>query len=195
MKKVNEKAVASTATETVNNNVNMTNEEIVSLVETNVNDRYSNWGADRTIKDEENELKGLDLIKGVDERFIRLNKFWHNRTKYREVYKEIKNELEAQGIDIVDWMQTTIRPQVEENDMALIIKALSRMKYALNYHKPREGQTRKANLITIKIDGNLYQVDKLKLSELKTSITDRDELKAKLIEVAKPIETTEELEF
>lgn len=195
MKKVNEKAVASTATETVNNNVNMTNEEIVSLVETNVNDRYSNWGADRTIKDEENELKGLDLIKGVDERFIRLNKFWHNRTKYREVYKEIKNELEAQGIDIVDWMQTTIRPQVEENDMALIIKALSRMKYALNYHKPREGQTRKANLITIKIDGNLYQVDKLKLSELKTTITDRDELKAKLIEVAKPIETTEELEF
>lgn len=195
MKKVNEKAVASTATETVNNNVNMTNEEIVNLVETNVNDRYSNWGADRTIKDEENELKGLDLIKGVDERFIRLNKFWHNRTKYREVYKEIKNELEAQGIDIVDWMQTTIRPQVEENDMALIIKALSRMKYALNYHKPREGQTRKANLITIKIDGNLYQVDKLKLSELKTTITDRDELKAKLIEVAKPIETTEELEF
>lgn len=195
MKKVNEKAVASTATETVNNNVNMTNEEIVNLVETNVNDRYSNWGADRTIKDEENELKGLDLIKGVDERFIRLNKFWHNRTKYREVYKEIKNELEAQGIDIVDWMQTTIRPQVEENDMALIIKALSRMKYALNYHKPREGQTRKANLITIKIDGNLYQVDKLKLSELKTSITDKDKLKAKLIEVAKPIETTEELEF
>lgn len=193
MKKVNEKAVVSTATETANNN--MTNEEIVSLVETNVNDRYSNWGADRTIKDEENELKGLDLIKGVDERFIRLNKFWHNRTKYREVYKEIKNELEAQGIDIVDWMQTTIRPQVEENDMALIIKALSRMKYALNYHKPREGQTRKANLITIKIDGNLYQVDKLKLSELKTTITDRDELKAKLIEVAKPIETTEELEF
>lgn len=194
MKKVNEKAVASTATETVNT-VNMTNEEIVATVEANVNDRYSNWGADRTIKDEENELKGLDLIKGVDERFIRLNKFWHNRTKYREVYKEIKNELEAQGIDIVDWMQTTVRPQVEENDMSLIIKALSRMKYALNYHKPREGQTRKANLITIKIDGNLYQVDKLKLSELKTTITDRDELKAKLIEVAKPIETTEELEF
>lgn len=187
MKKVNEKAVAS-ANE-------MSNKEIVALVQENVKERYSNWGADRTIEDEENELKGLDLIKGVDPRFVRLNKFWHNRPKYREVYAEIKAELESQGIDIVDWLQSTVRQQVEQNDMSLIIKALSRMKYALNYHKPREGQTRKANLITIKIDGNLYQVDKLKLSELKTSITDKNELKAKLIEVAKPIETSEDLEF
>lgn len=190
MKKVNNEAVNSTAA-----NNELTNDKILELVETQTKERYSNWGADRTIKDEENELKGLDLIKGVDPRFIRLNKAWHNRPLYREIYKEIKEELEAQGIDIVDWMQTTVRPQVEENDMALIIKALSRMKYALNYHKPREGQTRKANLITIKIDGKLYQVDKLKLSELKTTITNRDELKAKLIEVAKPIETSEELEF
>lgn len=189
MKKINEKAVNSTANEA------MSNEQIVSLVENNPKERYSNWGADRTIEDESNELKGLDLINGVDERFIKLNKLWHNRTKYREVYKEIKEELEAQGIDIVEWMQSTVRKQVEDNDMSLIIKALSRLKYALNYHKPREGQSRKMNLITIKIDGSLYQVDKLKLSELKSTISDKNELKAKLIEVAKPIETSEDLEF
>lgn len=187
MKKVQE-AVNSTAANF------LSNDEIIAIVTEQTKERYSNWG-DRTIEDEINDLKGLDLIQGVDERFIRLNKVWHNRPKYREVYKEIKEELEAQGIDIIDWMQDTVRKQVEENDMALIIKALSRMKYALNYHKPREGQTRKANLITIKIDGNLYQVDKLKLSELKTTVTDRDEMKAKLLEFAKPIETTEELEF
>lgn len=188
MKKLNETAVNSTANE-------MNNEQIISLVENNPKERYSNWGADRTIEDEANELRGLDLLQGIDPRFVKLNKAWHNRPLYRQIYNEIKSELEASGIDIVDWLQSTVRHQVENNDMSLIIKALSRAKYALNYHKPREGQTRKANLITIKIDGSLYQVDKLKLSELKTSITDKNELKNKLIEVAKPIETSEDLEF
>lgn len=188
MKKLNETAVAA-------NENQMSNEQIVLLVENNPKERYSNWGADRTTEDEANELRGLDLLQGIDPRFIKLNKFWHNRPKYREVYNEIKAELESQGIDIVDWMQSTVRKQVEQNDMALVIKALSRAKYALNYHKPREGQSRKANLITIRIDGGLYQVDKLKLSELKTTISDKNELKAKLIEVAKPIETSEDLEF
>lgn len=189
MKKLQNEAVNSA------NESQMSNEQIVALVENNPKERYSNWGADRTLQDEENELKGLDLINGVDPRFIALNKAWHNRPLYRKIYSEIKAELEASGIDIVDWLQTVVRPQIENNDMSLIIKALSRAKYALNYHKPREGQVRKQNLITIKIDGSLYQVDKLKLSELKSSISDKNELKAKLIEVAKPIETSEDLEF
>lgn len=199
MKKTNEKQAqvenAPATVEQATPTTFLTNEEIIEMVEKNPKDRYSNWSGERTIQDEADELRGLDMLKGIDSKAVELAKLWHNRSAYREKLAEIRKEHEAAGIDTNTWMQENVREQVEGNEISLQTKAISRLRYLLNYHKPREGSKSKKNLITIKIGEDFYRIDKVALTALKNAAKDKNELRELLLKAAKPIEATDELSF
>ena len=111
-----------------------------------------------------------------------LAKWWEVKPARAEIKKAIYAEATQRGYMGEDWMQNHIGKEIER--YSNIAEAVARLNYAKTMYKPR--REIKTNLITtaVRIEGQLYDVPRALYNELVESKTDRETMKAKLLEVA-----------
>lgn len=142
-------------------------------------------------------LAGLDVCAAtfngfLPESFILLSKWWENKAARNELKKILDAEAEAAGVDTVTYMQDVIGNKVRA--LANMNDAIQRMCYVVTYFKPRENA--KANMIDIRIDGEVYTINRNTLTEIRQQYgDDREAIKeaAKAAGQLKATATIEEL--
>lgn len=139
--------------------------------------------------DEEREVRvqaGLATISElvgdkINPLVIELARYWEEMPKRKLIKQLIDAEAAALHLNKDAYLQVKLRENVER--LAEIATAIDRMKYAINYFKPREGikvQTRQ-----IVIDGISYIIDVEVAAEAKIKFADdREALKAYIIQHA-----------
>lgn len=152
---------------------------------------YSNY-KEETEPDIQNSLKSLGRILDVinpkdanNDIAILMGKYWNDRETFAVIKKEAEERAAKEGIPFDIYMETKIRPIIEKVDTAL---AVSRIKYALNYLKPREGKA-KVQMQQIIIDKKVYEISDRKYHEIKTLFAgDKDAIKKALLKEATEVQ-------
>lgn len=139
---------------------------------------YSNYDPEK----EPEVQKGLQTLLelGVNPLIIAIGKFWNDRETWKQVRAMIAEEATKAGKTQADYEQNVLRPEYDK--FTAIQAAVSRLNYAFNYMKPRESVAGKEVTQQIRIDGQIRVISVKKFVELKQTITDRNELKAALLE-------------
>lgn len=99
---------------------------------------------------------------------IVLGKYWEVKPERAAIKALIDAEAEAQHANKDTYLQVTLRDNVDK--LAEIQTAIDRLKYAINYYKPRTGI--KAATQQFNINGKLYIVDLDVLSAAKITYAD-----------------------
>lgn len=124
--------------------------------------------------DEEREPKvqhGLGIImKMIDKDqlnplVVLLAKWWEVKPARAAIKDMIDAEAEKAGVPSAMYLQVNLRKGVEE--LAEIQNAVNRLKYSINYFKPRGGLLGKETYKTISIDGVHYRVGMNAFTEMK----------------------------
>lgn len=122
---------------------------------------------------EEKVQAGLAIIREmlgdkINPLVIALGKYWEVKPERAAIKALIDAEAEAQHANKDTYLQVTLRDNVDK--LAEIQTAIDRLKYAINYYKPRTGI--KAATQQFNINGKLYIVDLDVLSAAKVTYAD-----------------------
>lgn len=144
---------------------------------------------------EEKIGKGIDLIKekfpNINPLTILLGLFWEHKTARAEVKKMIDAEAEEKGFDKNQYLQEVLREDVES--LSDFSEAINRLKYAINYYKPRNPQNYKVPTKQVRVGDDLYEIAIKDFEEARTTTKSAKQLKAYVIENGKKIEGIETL--
>ena len=95
----------------------------------------------------------------------KLATWWEVKPARAEIKKAIDAEADAKGALRNDYLQTTLRAEVEKLDS--LISMVERMKYAITFFKPRMNSKAKGKLLTVKIDGEVILIYEKVLTNIK----------------------------
>lgn len=120
-----------------------------------------------------------------------LGKWWEVKTARAEVKKLIDKEAKKEGYDKNQYLQEILKEDVEK--LADLSEAINRIKYAVNYFKPRTPQDYKIPMKQISIDGEIYEIAIKLFETAKNDKLSKAKLRNFVIENGNKIETIEEL--
>jgi len=119
------------------------------------------------------------LTLGTHPGLVALAAAWNHRKLFAEVKAELTDEAASQGKPL-DIYLSELRSEIEGYDA--MQSAISQIKYAINYLKPREGKE-KDTMVNVSINGELRTISARKLVALKTKFAnDREALRASILE-------------
>lgn len=148
----------------------------------------------------ERELKVLEGLKTIEKMFedpsaliIMLAKWWEVKPARNIIKEKLEDYCEENNIDSVEFLQETIRGEVDK--LKELKSSIERLSYLLTYYKPREGKSKaKGKLMNIVINGKTMQIHKNVFENIKAEFgADKATFKAKVLEVAQPIQDLIEL--
>ncbi len=133
-------------------------------------------------EEREEEIKsGLVVIAdkfSVNPLLVELARWWEHKIARGEIKKLIDAEAEKAGFDQVQYLQEVLRDEVKK--LADASQAINRMKYSVNYFKPRNAKTYKVPMKQISVEGVLYNIPVLEFQKARTEMK-----KAELIDFVK----------
>lgn len=134
---------------------------------------------------------GLPILAGIKIENVSINplllllaKWWEVKPARAAIKKMIDAEAELKGQDANHYLQNILGKEVDV--FSEIQSVIDRVRYAKTYFKPRKGITTKVITKLMNIDNVIYIVPVAQFEELKASITDKAELKLKVIEISTP---------
>jgi len=154
--------------------------------EENVSSKYD---SDREREIIEGLKEIVDLGIEINPLMILLAKWWEVKPARAEIKKLIDAEAEAKGMDKVTYLQDEIGAQVQK--LSNIGEAISRLKYAKTYFKPRGDYKAKLPKKQLSIDGKMYQINVADFNRLKDEHGDKKALKKAILAIATPVEIEE----
>lgn len=123
-----------------------------------------------------------------------LAKWWEVKPARAAIKKMIDEEAKEKQIPEVNYTQEVLRAEVES--LASMLQACDRLKYSINYFKPRDtAKIGKDFTKEVKIEDTVYVISNRKLEEIVAKFTDRDERRAAIIEAGEVKKFITEEEF
>lgn len=150
--------------------------------------------------DKEREDKvylGLQLIssiklasdKPVNPLLILLGKWWEVKPARSGIKSLLDAEAAAKGYPSDVYLQIELKKEIDE--LSELQTAIDRLRYSITYFKPRKPLSNKVPMSQISIDKIYYSVPTAALVEAKTTFgEDKDGLKAHILKIAIPANTT-----
>ena len=151
----------------------------------------SKYDAEREPKVQEGLKLIADLMGDkINPLVILLGKHWENKNARAAIKSLIDEEAKAKGVPSDVYLQVKLRENVDK--LASVQNAVDRLRYSINYFKPRPGATPKDSFKQFTIGGVLYNVSLTKLDEAKTKFgEDKEAIKAFIVECSLPVEIDE----
>ncbi len=120
---------------------------------------------------------GLGIIEefmgeSINPLILLLAKWWENKPARAEIKKMIDAEAAEKGIASDNYLQVDLRENVEK--LSQIQNAIDRMKYSINYFKPRAGLSNKVISKQVNLRGEIYSVPMNKLVEIKEQFPNKE---------------------
>lgn len=177
--------------------------DIDFLQETDPSDFHTeNSVSSKYDKDREKEIvDGIAVIAGlgleVNPLLLMLGKWWEVKQARAEIKKMIDAEATSLGHDKNDYLQVVLAEQVTQ--LAAMGEAISRIKYAKTYFKPRGTYTSKLPMKQVSIDGVVYELPLIKYNEAraeygeKLNKADKDKIIKFVKSIGNEVSSIEEL--
>lgn len=153
------------------------NEILENKKEVDVKEAYSTYDPEKEPK----IMLGCQVLLklGVHPGLVALAAAWNHRKLFSDVKIALTDEASKLGKPL-DIHLNDLRTEIEGYDA--MQSAISQIKYAINYLKPREGKAKDV-MVNVSINGELRVIGTRMLVELKTKFAnDREALRAAILE-------------